>query len=313
MALTLKAMTYFTAALRHGNIAKAAEELNIAASAVASAIDQVEAAFDLTLVVRQRSRGIQATASGVAVARKLERVLEEYRAVLAEGADLRQALSGSLRIGYYAPIAPAFLPDILAAAMPDADAVDLHLEECDNDSAQAGLLAGRFDAILFVSEDVRPAIDFDVLVKAPPYCLVPAGHRFAGRRAVTLDEIAHEPLVVLDRPVAGAYYTGLFQARGREARIAAYATSTEMVRALVSAGRGCAILNMRPKTDLTYAGRDVVAIPIDDALPPLTLAVGYDKARPRRLVARFVAACQTHFEGEGPDRCIVEPPGARDR
>ena len=43
MALTLKAMDYFTTALRHGNIAKAAAELNIAASAVSAAIDQVEA------------------------------------------------------------------------------------------------------------------------------------------------------------------------------------------------------------------------------------------------------------------------------
>ena len=50
MALTLKAMEYFTTALRHGNIAKAAVELNIAASAISSAIDQVETEFDLTLV-----------------------------------------------------------------------------------------------------------------------------------------------------------------------------------------------------------------------------------------------------------------------
>ena len=52
MALTLKAMEYFTTALRHGNIAKAAVELNIAASAISSAIDQVETEFDLTLVTR---------------------------------------------------------------------------------------------------------------------------------------------------------------------------------------------------------------------------------------------------------------------
>ncbi|MEO1464562.1 MAG: LysR family transcriptional regulator, partial [Pseudomonadota bacterium] len=62
MTLTLKSMAYFTTALRHGNIAKAAEELNIAASAVATAIDQVEATFGTTLVTRQRSKGIRPTA-----------------------------------------------------------------------------------------------------------------------------------------------------------------------------------------------------------------------------------------------------------
>jgi DNA-binding transcriptional LysR family regulator len=55
MALNLKAMEYFTTALCHGNIPKAAAELNIAASAVSTAINQVEAEFDLTLVTRHRA------------------------------------------------------------------------------------------------------------------------------------------------------------------------------------------------------------------------------------------------------------------
>ncbi|MEM9779969.1 MAG: LysR family transcriptional regulator, partial [Pseudomonadota bacterium] len=155
MTPSLKAMAYFTAALRHGNIARAAAELNIAASAVATAIDQVEAAFGLDLVSRQRSRGIQATASGLAVARKCELLLEEYRSVLAEGADLKQSLSGTLRIGYYAPIAPAFLPKILASCVPDISVVEWHLDACDNEGAQDGLLNGTYDAILFVSEGAR--------------------------------------------------------------------------------------------------------------------------------------------------------------
>lgn len=42
MPLTLKSMDYFTTALRHGSIVKAAADLNIAASAVSSALDWVE-------------------------------------------------------------------------------------------------------------------------------------------------------------------------------------------------------------------------------------------------------------------------------
>src|SRR6056297_60523 len=156
MALTLKAMEYFTTALRHGNIAKAAGEVNIAASAISSAIDQVEAEFDLTLVTRHRARGIQANASGRAVARKCERLLEEYRSVLTEGAELKHALSGTLRIGYYAPIAPAFLPQILDTFLPASTAVALELTECDNNQAQDGLLDGTFDVVLFVAQGVRP-------------------------------------------------------------------------------------------------------------------------------------------------------------
>ena len=305
MPPSLKAMEYFTTTLRHGSIAKAAAELNIAASAVSTAIDQVEDTFDLTLVTRQRARGIQANASGRAIARKFERLLEEYRSVLAEGADLKQAPSGTLRIGYYAPIAPAFLPGILASCVPDPGRVELNLEECDNDSAQDGLLNGRYDVILFVSEDVHPSIEFDVLIKAPPYCLVSASHHLAGQSAVTMAEIAREPLIVLNRPVAAAYYQGLFDTHTRHAPIVAYANATEMVRSLVAAEQGCAILNMRPLTSDSYTGARVVELPISDPLPHLTLAVAHDKSRPRRLVQLFVEACQAYFANAAPDQCIV--------
>lgn len=306
MAISLKAMEYFTTALRYQNIAKAAGELNIAASAVATAIDQIEAAFDLTLITRQRSRGIKANASGRLVAQKFERLLDDYRSVLVEGADLKQSLSGILRIGYYAPVAPAFLPLILSSFVPQDGDVKLHLDECDNYSAQDGLLNGAYDAILFVSEDVRPSIDFDVLIHAPAYCLVPADHPLAKQSDVTMAQIAKEPLVVLNRPVAGAYYQSIFDAHATDISIAAYANSTEMVRSLVSAGHGCAILNMQPLTKESYCGAALVGVPISDALPHLTLAVGYDKSRPRRLVQQFVDACRAHFAEAGSQRCLVE-------
>ena len=305
MTISLKAMEYFTTAVRHGSIAKAASELNIAASAIATAIDQVEDTLDLTLVSRQRSRGIKANASGRQVAQKFARLLEDYRAILAEGADLKQALSGTLRIGYYAPIAPAFLPPILASCVPKGSDVTLHLDECDNDSAQDGLLNGTYDAILFVSEDVRPAVDFDVLVSAPAYCLVPQDHPFAAQSEVSIAQIACEPLVVLNRPVAAAYYQGLFNAHAHDISIAAYANSTEMVRSLVSAGQGVAVLNMQPQTRQSYCGAMLTGVPIADQLPPLTLAIGYDKSRPRRLVQNFVQACRKHFATQGAHLCLV--------
>lgn len=303
--ISLKAMEYFTTALRHGSISKAAAELNIAASAVGSAIDQVEAAFDLTLVVRQRSRGIAANASGRQVAQKFERLLEDYASVLTEGADLKKALSGTLRIGYYAPIAPAFLPSIFADFVPKGSDVTLHLDECDNDAAQDGLLQGRYDVILFVSEGVRPSIDFDVLIQAPAYCLVPADHAFAAQRTVTIAQIATQPLVILNRPVAAPYYQSLFDAHANDITIAAYVNSTEMVRSLVSAGHGCAVLNMQPLTRQSYCGATLVGVPIADPLPPLTLSIGYDKARPRRLVEHFSNACRAHFAQVGPHECLV--------
>ncbi len=306
MAVSLKAMKYYTTALHLGSISKAAAELNVAASAIGSAIDQIEDTFGLTLTTRQRSRGIEANSSGLVVAQKFERLLEDYAAVLSEGADLKQALTGTLRIGYYAPIAPAFLPQILANFVPKGNDVTLHLDECDNNAAQDGLLNGTYDAILFVSEGVRPSVDFDVLIEAPAFCLVPAGHAFASQSSVTIEQVATQPLIVLNRPVAGPYYQSLFDIHAHDITIAAYANSTEMVRSLVSAGHGCAVLNMQPLTQQSYCGAALVGLPITDPLPRLTLSIGYHKARTRRLVQHFVDACRAHFAESGPGQCLVE-------
>lgn len=307
MTVSLKAMAYYCAAVRHRSIARAAAQLNIAASAVATAVDQVEDAFDLTLVTRQRSRGIEPNASGRLVLQKFERLLEDYRSVMSEGAELKHALRGTLRIGYYAPIAPAFLPNILGSFLPRGSEVSVHLEECDNNTAQEGLLNGSFDVILFVSEDVRPAIEFDVLIEAPAYCLVAKDHHLAAQGSVSMQQLCKEPLVVLNRAFAASYYQNLYDRFATDIEIIAYANSTEMVRSLVSSGQGCAILNMQPLTDDSYCGRKLTSLPITDNLPPLTLSIGYQKTKPRRIVRAFVDACRSHFSKQGAHQCIVAP------
>ena len=298
-------MQYFNTAVELGSIAKAAERLNIAASAVSAAIDQVEATFDLTLVNRQRSRGISANANGRVIAQKFERLLEDYNSILTDGVDLKRSLSGTLRVGYYAPVAPAFLPSVFAEFLPRSSDVVLHFQECDNDAVQDGFLNGDFDVILFVSEEAKASIDFDVLIEAPPYCLLPSSHALAGRKSVRMEEIARERLIVLDRPVVASYYQKLFADFASDIDIFAYANSTEMVRSLVSQGLGCALLNMRPQTSVSYSGGDLVCLPIEDDLQPLTLAIAHDHKRPRRIVQEFAQSCARHFAIRGEDYCVA--------
>lgn len=305
MPVSIRSMRYFVTALNRGNITQAAADLHVAPSSVAAAIDQIEAHFQLKLVNRVRSRGIQPTANGKVLQRKFARILEDYDAVLTEGSDLRHALKGELRVGYYAPVAPAFLPQVLSDLSRSGDQTTIYLEECDNDRAQTGLLAGDFDAILFVSHTPHPQIEFDVLVKAPPYCLVPADHALAKAGSVSLGELVGEPIVVLNRPVVADYYRKIFNDFDAQPTTIAYANSTEMVRSYVGAGHGCAILNMLPSTNVSYGGDRVVAVPISDPLPSLSLSIGYGKSSQRRIVSHFVEQCQSYFKDERGMRHIV--------
>lgn len=306
MTVTLKAMRYFTTAVGHGNISRAAEALHVAPSAVAAALDQIEAHFQLQLVTRHRARGIEPTRAGREMTRKFTHLLEEYDAVLTEGRDLKQGISGTLRLGYYAPVAPAFLPEILADLTPPKGEVTLTLEECDNTAAQQGLLEGRFDAILFVPDGSHPGIEFDPLLQAPAYALLPQGHPLCAQDTVSLSDLTDLPMVGLNRPMVTDYYRHLFATLGRQPNTVIQANTTEMVRSLVGAGAGYAVLNMRPDTNVSYAGDRLEARPIRDAGTPLTVAVGYNKTSPRRVVSAFVERCQAWSASGAAERFTVQ-------
>ncbi len=306
MQLSLRAMRYVRTAMIRGSISEAASELYIAASAVSAALDQAEAAFGMTLVTRARAKGIFPTAAGRVILQRIDDLLERYDAMLADGVEMQSSLTGQLKIGYYAPTAPAFLPRILSPLVTANPELGLVLEECDNLRAQSGLLDGSYDAIVFVADAPLPQIDVTRLIHAPCYCLCPSRHPFAGRPSVTVPEVAAELLVILDRPVATTYYRELLERAGQPIKIAASANSIEMVRAMVGAGLGCSILNMRPSTACSYAGDNLAAVPIADVSSGLTLSLGVTPGPGRRVVQVFVEACVAYFAtAEGRDHIVV--------
>ena len=298
MTISLRAMRYFTTAIDAGGISSAAETLNVSASAISSAIDQVEAHFQLQLTNRQRARGVTATADGRVMAQKFRALLEDYQTILQDGVALKHSFHGDLRIGYYAPIAPAFLPSILSNLMGPESAINIYLEECDNHSALEGLRQGAYDAILFVAEGAEPGMRFDPLITAPAYCLLAADHPLAARPSIELSDLAGEEVISLNRPMVAEYYAELFERAGEMPRLKAFCNSTEMVRSLVGQRTACAVLNMMPLTSESYAGDELIARPISDDLPPLTLSVGHRTAKPRRVVAEFVRCCIEYFAEE---------------
>lgn len=298
LRLSLKALRAFAVTVEHGSITGAAAELNIAASAIAAALDQVEAEFGASLLIRTRARGIVPTVEGRAMAAQFRALLDQYYHMLEEGRALSRSLSGTLRIGYYAPIAPAFLPAVLGPLMSDNPALSLTLHEHNNDSAQTALLAGHLDVILFAGQDLRRGITTTHLLDLPPYLLSPAEHPLAGGGPVSLAQIAQEPLVVLDRPLARPYLDDLFRAADLRPRIIATADSIEMVRALVGAGAGVAVLGMRPMTQISYGGHALACTPTTPGLPPLQLLSGHATAHPRKLVSAFLEALTAWMKSE---------------
>lgn len=313
MRVSIKSLRYFLVACEQESIARAAELLNVVPSAISVAIDQVEQEFDLKLVQRYPAKGIQPTSTGMKMMLKVRHLVEEYDNLLSEGDELRTALSGSLAIGYYAPIAPAFMPAIVGPLMQQNPDVNIAFTECDNERAQAGLLKGEFDCIVFVAENVRTGIVYETLLEAPPYLLVAADHPLAEHSEVSFQALNELPLVLLDLPFTSEYYRSLMDTHAPLANIVATASTTEMVRSLVGASVGCSILNMQPATSLSYAGDKLRAIPFAEEMQSLRLVIGHTGGKQRRLLEVFTEACRVYFAGElAKQFVVVKSPGHSD-
>ena len=297
MTLSLRAMRYVQAALRQGSISAAAGEMNVAPSAIATALTQAEATFGVALATRARAKGIFPTTAGREVQRRIDDLLERYDGLLADVSDLQTGISGSLAIGYNAPIGPAFLPPIISrllAAHPD---VDLSFTEGDNTSVTAGLIEGQFDVIIFVEEVPNVQIATRPLVFAPTYCLCPQDHPLARKATVHVSDILQEPLILLDRPAARSYYMELLAQGDAPVQLVGRANSTEMVRSLVAEGLGVSLLNMRPRDVTTYAGGQVCCLPLAGVTNGVQLSLGFAPGPMRRLTHLFVDACAAYFDG----------------
>lgn len=297
--ITLKALRYFMAAIREGSITEAAKVVNVVPSAVHTAINQVEAAFGLQLTIRSRSKGISLTATGQQMVAKIQSLLDEYESLMREGGDMRTQLTGTLRVGYYAPAAPAFMPKIVDQMLAGNDDVCVKFFECDNQSAQDGLVSGAYDVIVCVANAMRPGITYETLLEVPAYVLVPSSHPFAMCPSISMADLADQKLVLLDLPVVSEYYAARFDQAGIRPHIAATATSLEMVRSLVGNGVGCSLLHMVTATEMTYAGDKVIPVPLSPAVEPFKIVFGHLPDNPRRLVKMFVENLQAYFEGSG--------------
>ncbi|MEO0370750.1 MAG: LysR family transcriptional regulator [Pseudomonadota bacterium] len=301
--LSLRTLRAFATVVEYGSINRAARALNVAPSAVASAVGQVETEFGTSLLIRTRSKGITATAEGRAMATRFRRFLEDYQDILSEGRDITSSFGGTLRIGYYAPVAPAFLPHLLQPIMADNPNLTLELQAHDNASVQTALLEGRVDLILFTGQDLRSGIKTQDLLTLAPYALVPKAHPIAGMDRCTFARLAQEPIVQLDRPLARPYVDGLFQSAGVDPDIVARSDSTEMVRSLVGSGMGVAVLSMRPRTMITYGGDELRAIPLDADAAALNLVSGHAAGQPRMLV-RYVLEQLQNWSKTGSARAL---------
>lgn len=102
------------------------------------------------------------------------------------------------------------------------------------------------------------------------WCLaLPRAHALANARAVSLAQVANEPLIAFERGSAGRLHVlETFFALGLEPSISMEATSTPLILSMVDAGLGVSIIP-KPSGPAPLRGLDIVIVPIADPIRPI--------------------------------------------
>jgi DNA-binding transcriptional LysR family regulator len=289
--LELRHLLALVAVTETGTFSRAAERLGYTQSAVSQQISNLERIVGTSLFERPGGpRPVRLTTGG-------EILLAHARAVLARvgsaAADLRALASGEqgqLRVGTLPSIGTKILPRLLAVFRSEWPGIEIVLRESRDGAdliraAEAGDVEVTF---VEVGQHETGPLEVRPLLDDPMVFVAPAGAPEAGRRAVSIVEIAHLPMIGTRNPGCRRIIEGSFRQAPVSPTYVFRSDDHPTIQGLIGSGLAYAVL---PLLTVDENDPNVAVLPIRPAPPPRVLGVAWHPERRQPPVLRpFVQA-----------------------
>jgi LysR family hydrogen peroxide-inducible transcriptional activator len=287
--MTLTELKYLIAVADERHFGRAAERSFVSQPSLSASIKNIEEELGVRIFERGK-RGVTVTDVGSEIVAQARRTLEEAARIKQVAKQGKNQLHGVLRLGVIHTIAPYLLPPLVAALRKTAPEMPLDIEENMTANLDRLLKAGEIDVAILALPYEGPGIEVEALYDEEFQVLVPAGHPFARRRAIPVDELDAGELLLL--PVGHCLrdqVLGACTEFSKPPPPGRMGNSLETLRSMVASGLGVTVL---PATALTERYRT-----------PLVKAVPFAEPRPMRRVA---IAWRSAFARPNAVRRIVE-------
>jgi LysR family cys regulon transcriptional activator len=183
----------------HGSFSKAAKTLHIGQSAISHQVKSLEEELHVKLYQRA-GRSISLTPEGKILLAYVDIILQTLDNMETHFADLSGSPEGTVTLAAYRGIMQYKLPQIVQNFKKKNPEIRLVILQRTLDSQVLDMVSsGNIDFGITSSWNEFADIAFFEVWKYDMFLCVPANHRLAGRRTVTLTEIAREPLILYER------------------------------------------------------------------------------------------------------------------
>ena len=242
--LTLRQFRVFDAVARHLSFSRAAEELHLSQPAVSMQVRGIEAILGMRLT-EQLGKKIFLTEAGREVLHASQAITARLDDLQSNLAQLRGMDSGRLNLAATSTV-NAVATDILARFRGKHAGVSIHLDVSNRAAVLDLLAANRTD--LAIMGQVPDGLGLEAIrfMDNPLVAIAPPDHPLAGKKKITVEELAAESFLVREAGSGTrAAMERFFAAKGQEIRTSMEMNSNEAIKQAVQAGLGLGILSLQ--------------------------------------------------------------------
>jgi len=295
----LRTLRYFDQVARSGSIRKAAEVLNVTASALNRRVLDIEEELGAQLFERQ-ARGMRLTAAGELFARFVRNQFAEAELVQSQIEDLKGLRRGTVRIAASQALAHGFLPEAIASFQRKYPLISFDVAISDHERAMQALATLDVDIVVVFRPPYLPNFQPLLTVKQRLVAMMAEDHPLAAKSVVRLADCRQYPLALPEKSIGGRQLLDEVTSRaGFALKPFIQSNSFEFLRGCLAQDRTISLQIEVGALPGHLAGTGVVCRPIDPRdVPQADLVLG--QLRERNLpvaAARFCEHLKLALEG----------------
>jgi DNA-binding transcriptional LysR family regulator len=302
MALTFRQVRYFIATAEVGKISLAAANLNVSQSAITSAVKALEEELG-TQLFQRKSNGVILTYEGHQFLQHAHNIVAAVSEATRSPRRTGENVTGAIEVGVTYTVAGYFLPPILARFMRAFPSVTVNLHERERERVEQEIISNRLDvAVLLVSNLHNEAeIDAEVLIRSRRRLWACPDHHLISRDEVTLEDVSHEPYVMLTVDEANLTALRYWTGTPYRPRIVFSTSSVEAVRSMVATDMGVTILSDMVYRPWSLEGQRIDVKPLTDGVPSMDVGLAWRRgAELSSAAAVFQEYLRLAFSGSAP-------------
>ena len=234
-------LRYFAAVYEAQSVSRAAETINIAASALSHHLTNLEAELATSLFVR-KPRGMQPTAAGERLYEHARGILRAINAAQEDIRDESREVSGEVSVGMSYSAVKAIGVDLMKAVLTDYPKLKLSISESLSGSTLLHLMSSEVDLAVVYNPPNDPKLRNQPILEEEMLCIGKPEIIGDTDDPITFEEMLDLPLILLRQGLsARALLDDASLLKRLESRARLQLNSVQAISGCLSEGLGCIV------------------------------------------------------------------------